>query len=160
MTATTNHADTPCYSFSLSQAGSEVDILLDAKGVEIAVAEKMVINPVLEGAHLYLQFHSYGGALEDYSLERGSFSTLLDLVEGFTESSDLHEQPELFAEAIVELHHHLRFASRMVYAKARDIDALPDPLKEDYMPKYPPELEQRVAEWERTRFGAKPVAAG
>lgn len=154
--ATYNHTDRPCYSFALSQGSSEVDVQLDATTVEAAVASKLTINPVLEGANLFLKFSSHGGGMEEsaengfvYSSPRG----VLDLVEEFLSGSDLKsDQPELFAEAVVELEQHLRLCQRMVWTVARSLGAIPDPMTPGYMPAMSPDLRAFWDIWAKRNF--------
>lgn len=123
----------PGYAFTVSAGGSCAELFVDAATAEAKVASDLKINPVLEGPHIYLQFHSPGdgfGQAAEEQAEEGV--TVGELVEQFL--GDSYLDPAEFKAALVELEKDLRSAHLAVAAKARAIGATPDPFSPEFMP--------------------------
>lgn len=127
------HDGRPGYEFEIVSSVGDATVVLDAKTVEEAVAAAVVINPVLDGPNLWLQFHDRGGGFEEQDENRYG-ADLAELIDCFLEQSEFKSEPAEFRDALLALDFVLLEAHRKVFAKAQAIGAVPDPLGPEFMP--------------------------
>jgi hypothetical protein len=121
-------------SVGSTAAGGFAEVFIAAKEIESAVAEKLVINPTLDGPDLYLQFHSHGGGFEGRT-DDSPVHSLGGLVTALLGQHDFqYDTPTEYGNAVLKLEKKLRKLHLTVFQRAREIGVIPDPMSPEYMP--------------------------